>query len=523
MKRVLPLLLLIACGPPPLVMDEPDAGRVIADASVALDAGDDAGIIEDAGATDSGTTPEDAGHQDAGLEDAGPPDAGTPDAGPPCITRVTYGASWLRPSGHAADFDDVNGTVTWDGSCTQDASGNSIAQLSNGWRPVFAGRSGCVIALDQRGSCPTPAAACSTRISYGDTWLPPPNHPASYDDVAGRVTFDGVCRGATAVLSNGWTPTFNATNACELALRYTQCGGLYANPVVDTDCPDPGVMKDGATYYMACTSGGAANAYPLRRSTDLVNWTRIGSVMLQANKPTWASGDFWAPELHKVGSQYIAYFSARHTNGVFAIGAATSALPQGPYIARNTPLLQTGSPGVIDVHFFEAPNGARYLLWKPDSNAIGQQTSIRIQPLAADGLSLTGSPTTLLVNDRAWEGNLIEGPWMIHRNGFYFLFYSANGYASPNYAVGVARATSPTGPFTKRATPILVTRGAWAGPGHGSIVPGPSGDWVHVFHAWQAGNVGQPPGRLVLVDRVTFENDWPVMHAGPSTGSQPMP
>jgi beta-xylosidase len=280
-------------------------------------------------------------------------------------------------------------------------------------------------------------------------------------------------------------------------------------------------MKDGNTYYMACTGGGG---YPLRRSTDLVNWQRIGSVMpTAANRPAWAASDFWAPELHKVGSTYVAYFSARHTNGVFAIGAATSSVPQGPYQARPTPLLQTASPGVIDAHFFEAPNGTRYLLWKPDSNAIGQQTSIRIQPLTSDGLSLTGSPTTLLVNDRAWEGNLIEGPWMIHRNGFFYLFYSANGYASPNYAIGVARATSPTGPFTKRATPILVTRGAWAGPGHGSVVVGPSGDWVHVFHAWQAGNVGQAPGRLVLVDRVTFENDWPVMYAGPSTGTQPLP
>ncbi len=538
MKRLLPVLLLLACGPAPVGtedsgtpividagMDPRDGGHVDAgdeyDAGDAPDAGDepDAGDQLDAGAIDAGMN--DAGVNDAGQVDAGRPDAGI-DAGVPCVTRVTYGANWFRPSGHTADFDDVNGVVTWDGSCSIDGVGNSTAQLSNGWRPVFSGRTGCVIALDQRGDCPSAPPACNTRISYGTTWLAPANHPNRYDDVGGRVTFDGLCRsGSVAQLSNGWTPTFNGTNACELALRYTQCGGLYTNPVVDVDCPDPGVMKDGNTYYMACTGGGG---YPLRRSTDLVNWTRIGSVMpTAASRPAWAASDFWAPELHKVGSTYVAYFSARHTNGVFAIGAATSSVPQGPYQARSTPLLQTPSPGVIDAHFFEAPNGTRYLLWKPDSNAIGQQTSIRIQPLTSDGLSLTGSPTTLLVNDRTWEGNLIEGPWMIHRNGFFYLFYSANGYASPNYAVGVARATSPTGQFTKRATPILVTRGNWAGPGHGSIVVGPSGDWVHVFHAWQAGNVGQAPGRLVLVDRVTFENDWPVMHAGPSTGTQPLP
>ena len=55
------------------------------------------------------------------------------------------------------------------------------------------------------------------------------------------------------------------------------------------------------------------------------------------------------------------------------------------------------------------------------------------------------------------------------------------------------------------------------------MLPGPSGDLMHVYHAWQAGQVGHSPGRLVLADRVTFESDWPVMLAAPSTGSQPLP
>lgn len=323
-------------------------------------------------------------------------------------------------------------------------------------------------------------------------------------------------------LSNGWTPTFLGNNACELSLRYLQCGGLYANPAVAVDCPDPGVLQDGNAWYMACTGGGA-NKYPLRRSTDLIHWTSIGHVLSSAAVPAWADRDFWAPELHKVGNTYVAYFSARHNNGIFAIGTATATNPAGPYTAQPQPLLQTGSPGVIDAHFFRAPNGQNYLLWKPDGNAVGQTTPIRIQPLSADGLSLTGSPTTLLTNTLSWEGALIEGPWMIYEGGFYYLFYSANGYASTSYAVGVARATSPTGPFTKHGAPILVTRGAWAGPGHGSVVRGPRGDWVHVYHAWQAGNVGQAPGRLVLVDRVGFSGGWPNMQSAPSRGSQPLP
>ena len=464
-----------------------DAGALSSEDASAETPGEDAAIL---GGEDAGSSPRDAGFE-ADAAQAGQ------DGGVPCVTRITYGAAWLRGANHPEDFDDVHGVVTWDGSCAQDVAGNSFATLSNGWQPSFSGRGGCVIALDQRGDCPSPAPTCETRISYGDTWLPPPSHPQHFDDVAGRVTWDGVCRASGsdsfAQLSNGWGPTFSGAAACEVALRYTECGGLYANPVVDVDCPDPGVMRAGGSYYMACTSGSAPDAYPLRKSADLVHWQLIGHVMPQAYKPAWATGDFWAPELHQVGATYVAYFSARHTNGIFALGAATSTTPEGPYTAQPQPLLQTASPGVIDVHFFEAPDGTRYLLWKPDGNAVGQKTPIRIQTLTTDGLSLTGSPATLIQNDLAWEGAVIEGPWMIAHGGFFYLFYSGNGYASTAYAVGVARATSPTGPFTKAASPILVTRGAWAGPGHGSVLPGPSGDLMHVYHAWVAGKVGSPP------------------------------
>lgn len=505
-------------------------GGALDDGGSAGGAGGGGGDIDsgaaDAGDVDAGDPADGGNAADAGepMDAGSPADAGTPT---PCVTRITYGAAWFHPANHPADFDDVSGVVTWDGACTVDGSGNSRATLSNGWQPVFAGRSGCVIALDQRGSCPSPApAACRTRITYGATWLRAPNHPSDFDDVDAAVTWDGVCRASggnsVAQLSNGWTPTFSGGNACELSLRYESCGGLYANAVVDTDCPDPGVLKDGDTWFMACTGGGASK-YPLRRSTDLVRWTSIGHVLSSSALPAWASNSYWAPELHKVGNTYVAYFSARHTNGVFAIGAATASNPAGPYTPQAQPLLQVPSPGAIDAHFFRSSAGQNYLLWKIDGNAVGQATPIRIQPLSADGLSLTGSPTTLLTNTLAWEGALVEGPWMIEEGGAFFLFYSANGYASNAYAVGVARASSPTGPFTKHGAPILVTRGAWAGPGHGSVVRGPSGEWVHVYHAWHAGQVGQAPGRVVLVDRVQFSGGWPSMVAAPSMGSQPLP
>lgn len=461
--------------------------------------------------------------------DAGPlapMEAGTMDrdAGPtpaPCTTRITYGSAWIHGAGHPG-YDDAAGVITWDGVCHRDG-GNSYAVLSNGWRPYFTGPSSCIIALDTTGSCPTPpSSTCSTRVTYGSSWLRAPSHPNDYDDARGVVTWDGICRAAgsnsSAQLSNGWTPHFSGANACAISMRHTQCGGLFTNPVVPSDCPDPGVTFDGSRYIMACTGG----RFPLRTSPDLVHWTSRGFVL--AAHGSWTRDSRWAPEIHRVGSRWIAYYSARNdASGTFALGAATASDPLGPYTDLGRPLLTAPSPGIIDVHRFEAPDGTHYLLWKVDGNAVGQPTPIYIQELAADGLSLLGSRTELIRNTLSWEGAVVEGAWMIFHDGWYYLFYSGNGYASPRYGVGVARSRSPLGPFTKRGDPILSSNSSFAGPGHGSIVRGPSGEWVHVYHSWLAGRVNADPGRVVLVDRVTWADGWPRMLSAPSPRSQPMP
>lgn len=451
----------------------------------------------------------------------------TSDAAPtePCRTRITYGTAWVHGADHPAWFDDADGVVTWDGACI-DEGPSSYAKLSNGWKPYFSGHGACVIALDRSGACkPAPKAKCTTRVTYGGAWSHGPDHPAQFDEVEGPVGWGGGCANtgaqSTATLTNGWTPYFAGANACSMSFLYEQCGGLYANAVVATDCPDPGVVKDGSRYVMACTGGG----FPLRTSTDLVSWKTAGQIFPAGSSPKWAVGLFWAPEIHRVGARWVAYFSAKYgADGSLAVGAATAADPLGPYTDLGKPLVHDPNPGVIDAHEFTAPDGQHYLLWKVDGNAVGAPTPIRIQRLAADGVTLVGAATTILTNDRAWEGALVEGPWMIERGGSYFLFYSANGYASTAYAVGVARAASPLGPFTKASGPILTSDAWWSGPGHGSVLEGPRGDHVHVYHSWVAGKVGAAPGRGVLVDRIVWGSDgWPHMYSAPTARSQALP
>ena len=491
--------------------------------------GESRGVLGDGGAPASDARVEDGALLDATGDEGLPTDAhsaegeGTAEGQAACTTRISYGSAWIRPANHPGSFDDAPGEVTWDGACA-DEGANSYAVLSNGWRPSFQGNGACILALDTQ-ACSGAPASCATRITYGPGWVAPSNHPASYDDVAGRVFSDGVCQpsggDSVAHLSNGWTPGFSGASSCRLSFRYTQCGGLYANPVIPVDCPDPGVLRDGSGYVLTCTSGDAADAYPIYTSPDLAHWTQVGHVFPSGHWPVWAKRDFWAPEVHKVGSQYVVYFSARGADGMLAIGAASAASALGPFTAASQPLIHDSAMGLIDASEIDAPGGP-YVLWKEDGNAVGKPTPIHAQPLAADGLSLLGAPSTLITNDQPWEGAVTEAPFMVASGGSYFLFYSGNSYANATYAVGVARASSPLGPFTKAAAPILTTGGAWVGPGHCAVVDTPAGDTAMVYHAWKQGCVDAAGcGRLDLVDEILWGSGWPSVPLAPSVTSRP--
>ena len=437
-----------------------------------------------------------------------------------CVTTIEYSDDWMHSADRTDHIDVVENYVTWDGNCTTDSSGNSYAKLSNGWEPYFSGKSS-LMAFNYEGKCPV-ENTCRTRIFYGSNWLAAPGNTQFYDDVGGVVTWNGVCSTDHATLSNGWTPYFNGT--CQIAIRYSQCGGFFTNPVIPSDAPDPGVMFHDNRYYQVNTGGDTNHAYPLRISSDLKTWNWSGYAFTPGNGPTWALNNFWAPELHKVGGKFHIYYSARQReNQQYAIGVGVSDTPEGPYKDIGHPLVTKNGMGLIDASYFKDSDGKHYVLWKEDGNAVGVRTPIYIQELDANGTSVVGTPTEILSNTLSWEGALVEGPWLIKRGKYYYLFYSGNGYADARYALGVARATAIRGPYTKYGNPIIKAQGYFQGPGHGSVLQTPSGEWIHVYHSWINGKVDKyPPGRVMLVDRITWIDDWPMSYSAPLRRSQPI-
>ncbi|CDW90346.1 glycosyl hydrolase [Stylonychia lemnae] len=291
--------------------------------------------------------------------------------------------------------------------------------------------------------------------------------------------------------------------------------GFY-NPVINENVPDPGAILYDNEYYVVTTSGPLDGKFPIHKSSDLQNWDFMGYALPRDHSPQWAQSpdtDFWAPELHVINGMFRLYFTARHSSGVLCIGVATADNILGPYTDIGSPLFQNPNMGSIDATVFKDEFQDYWLVWKDDGNGKNPQqpTIIRSKRLSYSGLSFEDSAMyELIKNDQPWEGDVTEGPWMIRKDGFYYLFYSGHGYCDQSYSVGVARSRSPWGPFKKKGSPILFSSGNWQGPGHCSVIKTSSDDWVIIYHSWMNNQVCGNNKRVMLADFIDWDwNQWP--------------
>ena len=104
------------------------------------------------------------------------------------------------------------------------------------------------------------------------------------------------------------------TAALALAAAAPAGAATLPNPVLAGDHPDPTIVRVGDAFYASATSASWAPIFPVFRSTDLVHWRQVGSVLPTA--PRWAAGNFWAPELVRWSGRMLAFYSASRRGGV---------------------------------------------------------------------------------------------------------------------------------------------------------------------------------------------------------------
>ena len=308
-----------------------------------------------------------------------------------------------------------------------------------------------------------------------------------------------------------------------LLCAFQTAAQTYKNPVIPGDFPDPSVIRVGDDYYATATTGGWSPHFPILHSKDLINWKPVGAVFRE--KPAWVKGDFWAPEIVEDQGRFFVYYTARRDDGkdkkgTLCIGVAVAEKPDGVW--RDKGALVCQEMGSIDADFARDERGKPFLIWKEDGNDRRQPTWIYAQGLDESGTRLVGKPTKLFRNTEAWEGGVVEGSFIVRRDGWFYMFYSGNGCCGRqcNYALGVARSRTLLGKWEKNpANPILAANDFWQCPGHGSIVETEDKRSFLLYHAYRKGAIGFNIGREALLDEVKFENGWATINQGRGASS----
>ncbi|MFC4448657.1 family 43 glycosylhydrolase [Halorussus aquaticus] len=295
----------------------------------------------------------------------------------------------------------------------------------------------------------------------------------------------------------------------------------YRNPVYDYVFPDPDVLRVDGTYYAYGTYhpwkpgvGPDRELVPVLRSPNLVDWTPVGPAFEE--EPPWSQyRGLWAPGVGRLDGRTALYYSDSEFGADNpGIGVATAPDPAGPFEPRGGLFRseRIGVPNSIDPMLF-VRDGTPYLFW-------GSHRGIYGVRLAGDGLSVAGDTFQI-------AGRGVEAPYVVERGG-YFYFFGSRGTccagAESTYYVVVGRSETLRGPYRNRAgkrltladatgTTILEGGERFLAPGHCAVVRDERGGWWMLYHAYVAGNawVGDTPRRVLMLDRIRWENGWPVV------------
>jgi beta-xylosidase len=263
-------------------------------------------------------------------------------------------------------------------------------------------------------------------------------------------------------------------------------------------------------YYLYGTVGGNANeGFIVYTSPDLKHWKvpkeKNGGYALKKGE-VFGTANFWAPQVFFANNKfYMAYVADEH------IAIAESDSPSGPFTQKvKQPLAAPVKQ--IDPFVFIDDDGKKYLYHVRLTNG----NKLFVAELTDDFSAV--KPETLrecITATEPWENTqgakwpVTEGPSVLKHKGLYYLFYTANDFRNPDYAVGYAVGNTPYGPWKKYSgNPVLSRKNTGInGPGHGDFFLDKQGKMYYVFHTHFSDSVVGP--RRTAIVKVKFAKDRP--------------
>ena len=280
---------------------------------------------------------------------------------------------------------------------------------------------------------------------------------------------------------------------------------------------DPQVLLYEGKYYCYATDcNHYSQGFCVWVSDDLVNWSEEGIFCFDAIK-SWGKSHFWAPEVVYHNGKFVMHYTAKSRElDSLRLGVAVSDSPTGPFVdVHGKPMFDLGY-ATIDGSVLRCDEG-NFVYYSRDccENYVdGIKTSQLYCVRLNDDLTevvgehkLVSTPTEdfekksmSLEKVRLWN----EGPCVIKLGDKYVMNYSANYYASNDYAICVSTADSPMGPWVKsKNNPVLSCRKELFGAGHNAFFTGKDGDIYTSFHIQT--DPAHPSGdRRTVIGKVSF-------------------
>ncbi len=275
------------------------------------------------------------------------------------------------------------------------------------------------------------------------------------------------------------------------------CERAYTQTTQQITVADPTILYYNHTYYLYGTAdNGQQKGFRVYTSSDKKNWKDAG-VALKTGDVFGTSG-FWAPQVFAYNNRfYMAYVANEH------IAVAESESPLGPFTQKLKQEIKASSKMIDPFVFFDSGKIYLYHVRLNDGNRI------YVSEMNADFMAINEETTVACIRaSEPWENTngaawaVTEGPTVFKRNQTYYLFYSANDFRNPDYAVGYATSDNPLGPWKKfNGSPVLskVQTGE-NGTGHGDFFSDSDGKLNYVFHTHESNSKPKGKRRTAIIE-----------------------
>ncbi|KAI9372830.1 glycosyl hydrolases family 43-domain-containing protein [Aspergillus egyptiacus] len=272
------------------------------------------------------------------------------------------------------------------------------------------------------------------------------------------------------------------------------------NPILPGFNADPSILRVGADYYIATSTFEWYPGVQIHHSTDLANWTLLTRPLTRASqldlRGSPDSCGVWAPCLSHDGERfYLVYTHVTRKDGSFKDThnyIVTAEQITGPW----SDPIHVNSSG-FDPSLFHDDDGRKWF--------VNMAWDHRARPRAFAGIMCQEFDPKLgrLVGPRknifkGTELDLVEGPHVYKRDGWYYLL-TAEGGTAYEHACTLARARSIWGPYEVHPTSHILSSkdapfAALQRAGHGDLVEtgedGDAGKRTYLVHL-----MGRPVGQ----------------------------